>query len=312
MDAAVPEYCDKYETVSGARVIAIEFRADPDKRDPEFLRNATRGMHSRDIRREYFMDESIMAGVPVFEDFVYDLHAPKEYRDKDFPLFHGSFYLGGWDAGDTLNPAFVLVQIHPQVMQIQVLTEVVAYGMPLGGFIEMTYQHLSSAFPAVMAKGIYHYGDESILKRSGLDGKTALDVFHQRGIRVRPMTNNWEVRLSAMNWAIKDRIAVKEGEIPRMVICGYRCPTLIQGFLGGYQLMPQKGYEYSPTPYVKDRPLKNQYSHVQDALQYVTTAIWSHIHGGAGKTIRRWRGIPGQDFYETGDPILPFSWLSST
>ena len=65
--------------------------------------------------------------------------------------------------------------------------------------------------------------------------------------------------------------------MPGFLIDRQKCPSLVTGFLGGYHYrrMNVSGERY------EDKPNKNKFSHVHDALQYAV------IGGGEGRNITR-------------------------
>lgn len=277
-----------YDAASGSRVIEVPFSDDPDK-DEAWLAKQTRGMAKRDIRREYFMDETVFEGQPVFPDWNDAVHLPEAYRKAPMPIGQRVQFFGGWDAGLTMNPAFLLLQYLPKSGQIQALGELVAFNQALETFAPSVSaflaEHFRTAFP------IMHFGDETINTRSGHTGMTADDILRRHGFAVKPVSNRWEPRRSAVTWLLTDRITPT---LPRFVVCGHLCPTLVDAMRGGYRYEELGSSESSqgPASMYKLAPRKDGFSHISDGLQYPAVELMQYVLNPEPATVnRRWQGM---------------------
>ena len=94
------------------------------------------------------------------------------------------------------------------------------------------------------------------------DGITCIQTLAAAGLPIEPpVTNDWDPRYGAVNSLLMKRI---EGDQPTLQV-DPECKILIKGFNGEYKYkrILDKRYErYS------DKPDKNKFSHVHDALQY--------------------------------------------
>lgn len=271
-EKAVAEGIKTWESSVGARCIRIHYTADEDKRSEEWKADAKKGYPEAVWEQEMEMNPVLFNTEPVFPEFHERFHAPSEYAMKDFDIVPNSLFVGGWDAG--LSPAFVLIQLTPNLQQIQVLLEITAHNTPMVRFAPLVADKLSrmsNVFP------VYHFGDPSIRHRDSSRGESPFDICRDEGILVRPSTNVWATRREAVAWALTDMISDR---VPRMVINRKNCKVLIEGFKGLYRLRRSRAGDTGGIGAIySDVPVKNESSHVQDALQYAVVAIREEITG---------------------------------
>ena len=263
---------------SGLGVLTVYYKDDPDKASDDWVKLHKQGVDPDMWAQEMEMDETIRVGEKVYITYKDSLHAPKEYKNKPFPVFHGSLWYGGWDVGQTVNPAFVLLQVHPTIKQIMVMGEVVGEpGEVAEAFCPRVVKWIEDNFPEIAFDApVEHAADPSCMQRSGTDGRTVRHVAKRHGILLKPQTNVWQVRKNAVTWALvntlQEEITDNGGILvrPRMVINEFMCPWLVDGFRGSYKLrdLPPDVDPDGPNAVINPMPLKNRWSHVQDALQY--------------------------------------------
>ena len=82
------------------------------------------------------------------------------------------------------------------------------------------------------------------------------------GIDVRPSVQEWEPRRESVSVMLTKH----ERGMPSLLI-DPSCNRLIQGFSGGY------GYKEVQMGVFSDKPVKNRFSHIHDALQYVLVKL---------------------------------------
>jgi len=92
----------------------------------------------------------------------------------------------------------------------------------------------------------------------------------KQGLRnISPGDITWEARKGAVEYLLLKNASNKPG----IIMNEAQSPILARGFKGGY-MYPDSAGEIEPT---KLRPLKNEYSHPHDALQYVCGAVKRNI-----------------------------------
>lgn len=289
---------------AGIEVVTIHYSDDP-KKDAEWVKETKVGYDPAEWAQEFELDEKVRRGEPVFPAFNYSLHCPEKFRTEPFPVFKGSRWVGGVDAGMTINPAFILMQIHPTFNQILVMGEVCAQeNETANSFFPKVGYWLGKHFPTLSQAEILYGADPDINKRNPVDGRTIRRVARDLGYHLRPQTNIWPVRKNAMNWALMDEVSQEEVQAgnktiirkhPRMVICEHLAPKLCQGLSGAYKLRPlPEGVDaHSEDAVQMDRPVKNHpWSDVNDALQYAVLVALKLI----GKKIGRTRSYMGDEF----------------
>lgn len=110
-------------------------------------------------------------------------------------------------------------------------------------------------------------GDPAGTARSTITEESNFDALKRMGLPCFPApTNDLDPRLRA----VEAMLLRQTNGGPTLVINGPKCPTLVRGLGGGYRYGKTKAGLRKPTPD------KNEFSHVNDALQYVALAC----HGG--------------------------------
>lgn len=237
-----------------------DYQLNPDAENtahlhPDYYLNQAKGK-SREWIKVYLQGDygSDQDGKPVYPEYADQVHCIKDLK----PL-EGIPLLLGWDFG--LTPACVIVQLSPKG-QLLILDELQAVKTGIQDFA----QHQVRAFLA------RHYANFGFMRGqadpAGLAGSqahhelTCIGVLNDKGFDTEAaLTNQFEPRRNAVAYFLTQLI---DGE-PALCLSD-RCHSLRQGFLGRYaftrvQVMGTERY--------RDRPVKNHYSHLQDALQYV-------------------------------------------
>lgn len=118
-------------------------------------------------------------------------------------------------------------------------------------------------------------GDPAGAAKSTISEETSFDCFKRLGFNAYPAsTNDFDPRVRAVEfWLLGSRNAG-----PALLIDGSRCPTLVQAMKAGYRfkLMQETG---EPGP----RPIKNEWSHIAEALQYAALASMPGMIGLIGR-----------------------------
>lgn len=246
----------------GATYLRIHYSADPAK-DKAWAAEERLQSPVKEWLREMEMDENVFDGEAVYPEYVDERHCCLGM--KPIPIIHDSIYVGGWDCGQTLHPAFVLFQITPKPFQIHALLEVIPPSPePMEKFAPRVAAAIAKRLPGHWDT-VRHFGDATVATRDGSTGATAQGIARKHGVTIKPSSNEWQGRYSAVTWMLSDSIDEKT---PRFLVDGSHCPTLRDGFRGAYRYEESSQSDGTGGGRILARPLKNLYSHVHDALQY--------------------------------------------
>ena len=194
---------------------------------------------------------TVQDGKPVYPMFAADAHVAKE----EIPVAAGAPIYVGLDFG--LTPSAVIGQKIRGRWLIQ--SEIVAVDMGIVRFAEVLRNELSSRFAA--AGDVIIYGDPAGDFRAQTDESTPFQILRGAGLRAFPApSNSVDLRIESVASQLNK---MTEGKAAFLV--DRRCSMLIKGFEGAYayKRMEVSGERYS------DKPDKNMFSHVHDALQYL-------------------------------------------
>jgi len=202
----------------------------------------------------------IQEGKPVYPEFLGETHIAQE----EIPIAMGVPLYIGIDFG--LTPSAVFAQKVRGRWLIQ--SEIVAIDMGIVRFAELLRQEISSRFNGL---DVYIYGDPAGDFRAQTDESTPFQILRGAGLKAVPApSNSVDLRLESVSAQLNK---MADGK-PAFLI-DRRCPQLIKGFQGGYcyRRMQVSGERYD------DKPDKNMYSHIHDALQYLM------LGAGEGRTL---------------------------
>lgn len=279
---------EREDLPTGARYLKLHHYGDPAK-DDKWLAQVEKEMADTptEFRREILLDEDVHDGTPVFQTYNDKIHVfRKNGVNAEIPIIPGSAYVGGWDAGQALTPAFTLAQIAPFsdfVHQVHVLMEVTSRGgESMEEFAPRVVQALLEVLPGTWDE-VIHVGDATVVTRNGTNKKTAQQEAKRHGIHIKPMSNVWAPRQSAVSRLLASRIT---DDIPGLLIDATRCPFLHKGFQGAYKWKTQDGLDATGPQAVVMMPVKNMFSHVHDSLQMSALQIRSMTEGGGARVVR--------------------------
>jgi len=186
----------------------------------------------------------------VYNMFVSDSHFAKEY----IPIADGVLVYIGLDFG--LTPAAVFGQ---KVRgRWNILQEIVAFDMGIVRFAELLRAEIATRYANCE---VHIYGDPAGDFRSQTDESTPFQILRGAGLSARPtMSNDVALRIESVASVLNRMVDGLSG-----ILIDFRCKELVKGFEGGYQYrrMQVSGERY------EDKPLKDRYSHIHDALQYL-------------------------------------------
>lgn len=257
--------------------------------DAENLANLPAGYYAKalagkddDWIRVYLAGEYgfVREGKPVFDTYRDSVHCGSVEAVPKLPL------LLGVDFG--LTPAAVIAQRLPDGRWL-VLDELVTEDCGVIRFAERLAAYLSQTYPGHHIEG---WGDPAGMARSQTDERTALELMREyTGFPWRPApSNDPTMRLEAVRATLGRLVDGRPG-----MLISQRCPVLRKGFAGGYCF--KRGAYYGG---FSDRPAKNQYSHVHDALQYVLLGGGEHL-----AVRRRADRVRGPRFSDDGEYYFP-------
>jgi len=203
----------------------------------------------------------VKEGKPVYSEYNDSIHTSEEA----VPIKGLTIYRG-WDFG--LTPCCIFTQMLPNGQWI-VFDELTSEDMGIKRFGEevLTYcskfEHLDP---------IYHdIGDPSGEYRNPNDETSCFDVLHDMGIIIEGgLSQDPEIRIECVKKPLNTMINGQPG-----MLVHPDCVVARKGFLGRYQFRRMMTSKEQYT----SKPDKNEWSHIQDAIQYVATLLF----GGALK-----------------------------
>lgn len=237
-------------------VVDIHYMADPSKRSNEWRAAIKQSMPSRAFEMEYNKIWSTFDGKPVYADYNKAIHV-KSGRMAPAPNVP---ILLGVDFG--LTPAVILTQ--PSGRRLRILKEFIEVDGSIDKLGNIVWRFLELNYLPWLHNNdmLYLYVDPAGFQRAQTDARTCVDILRGIGFKkIMPGPVGWEARRKSVD----DYLIKTYGEGPGIEICEDECPVLVEGFGGGYRY-PENAINVEPAHI---RPIKNKWSHVHDALQYV-------------------------------------------
>lgn len=243
---------------NGFSCAQLHYTADPKKRSDEWKKRASYGMEAKAWNCEMELSWENFAGAPVYGvEFNRELHITKESLRPDprQPTLIRGLDFGG-------NHACVVVQYINGTLYV--LKEYANLGYNTRRIVPEIVQDCNLTF----GPGFRYI---EVIDPSGLhEGKTSTgvacaDVMRDLSLEIVPGIQDVTRRIDSV---MQFLIGLNRGK-PAFQI-DPSCRMLIDGFLGGYAY-PEKETQNQKI----NRPVKNEYSHIHDALQYACTRIES-------------------------------------
>ena len=299
-EKASPLHCKVYNNKRGIRILQIHYLADPAKRDPAWIERESKKHSRSEWYREMELGTEVASGEVVYPEFQPDWHGHKavaaalaKRRNQD--ISPQSLFIGGTDAGNTMHPASVLVEITPRGQLIaiaEVPPPMGVKGMAIIQFAPLMLKTYQKAIPTRYTE-IEYPCDMTCNHRMGVES-AAMVARKVSGIDFKPMTNNPEARHGAVVWALTDTLPGDEEDdpIPRFLIDREKCPYLFAALCYGYCYEVARESEQM-TP----RPCKNRYADIADALQYALMRCQKIVKNyeamafGSGANITIWQTL---------------------
>lgn len=236
---------------NGVACLELHYSCDPGKRSPEWKEEAKKGIPAHEWRREYEIDWTTSGGKCVYgNEFNTRLHVLSERipAEAGFPIFRG------WDFG--FNQSVVFAQLIGK--RLIVLDEIVSENIGSVRFVPMVLEHSAKYF---MDHEFLDVCDPAGFTPSESTETACVDVMVKHGLRPVAGPVAFEERRNAVFHFLG---SIDNGN-PCLAI-NPQCHVLIGGFQGMYQF-PEK---LTPRSVQRiDRPLKNEFSHPHDCLQYI-------------------------------------------
>ena len=110
------------------------------------------------------------------------------------------------------------------------------------------------------------WGDPAGLSRQVTSEKTCMDILSQEPIKIRTKPAKTQDPV-ARRESVAEYLTRLVGREPGFIL-NPTCTVLRKGFNGGYQFERVNIASSSGGAKYKDKPAKNYYSHIHDALQY--------------------------------------------
>jgi hypothetical protein len=198
----------------------------------------------------------VMDGRAVFTDYDDTLHLRDVNPVPGLPINRG------WDFG--LTPSCVFSQVLPDGRWL-VFDELTSTSMGIDRFSDEVLEYSARCFPRGGVQFIDH-GDPAGMQRAQTDEKTCFEILHAKNIMIEPGLQTLQIRLESVR---KPMTTIRDRK-PQFVLHP-RCKIIRKGFLGGYhyrRIETGHGERYTIVPE------KNQFSHLQDGLQYTATRIF--------------------------------------
>jgi hypothetical protein len=191
-------------------------------------------------------------GLPVFPEYSDDLHCPSDKRKmpktlEDMPIYRS------YDFG--LTPACVFSQITPGGQWI-VVDELVATSMGFDRFSDEVIEHSNIYYPG---SEFIDLGDPAGNQRSQTDERTCFEIAWNKDIAMQAAPQSPLLRQEGTRKALRTLVSGR----PQFALHP-RCKKLRKALLGGYHFKRKK----TAANRYEEKPDKNEYSHVADALTY--------------------------------------------
>lgn len=243
-------------------VFQLHYTADPRKRHAEYKESLKNSMPLQEYLREYELYWDTFSGAPVYPEFS-KLHI---CDDMPEPVA-GLPMLIGFDFG--LTPAAIVGQFQEETLFI--FKEYIEVNMGAERFSDKVIADIKLRWPQFndLGKHWKTFIDPSGDFRKDTDESTCAQILNSKGFGCIPGPVAWEKRRHAVVHFLQKM--TKEG--PAMQLSETGCPMLIKGFKGGYRFS-ERSIELEPS---KLRPVKDEYSHPHDALQYLASGVQNFV-----------------------------------
>jgi hypothetical protein len=210
-------------------------------------------------------------GKPVYPEYKDKIHV----SPRPLEPMRGLPIILGWDFG--LTPACVIMQVTPRG-QVMVLKELVSEDMGIRQFAnEIVKPVLMNEFAGFSR---FSCGDPAGNIRAQTDERTCYQELLEAGIPSEPApTNDFIPRREAVAFFLTRLADGQSG-----FILDPSCRQLRRGFIGRYRY---ERLRTNGSARYRDRPVKDDHSHIHDALQYACLRIRSGLNPVRAKAVSR-------------------------
>lgn len=211
----------------------------------------------------------IADGKPVYPEYKDDIH----HVDYDLPLSGSGTIYVGLDFG--LTPAALIGQ-ETASGQFQIIDELVTEDMGAKQFGKLLHKKLSREYCGCTLE---IYGDPAGEDRAQTDEDTVFSILQEEQIDAWPAyTNDYTIRREV----VADYLTRLDMRGKPAFIIGPKAVMFRKGMAGGYKY---KRLQVTGEQRFQDKPLKNKYSHVCEAGQYLMLGAvgGDRVMGGFGK-----------------------------
>lgn len=227
---------------------------------------------SEDWIRVFLLGEygSTLDGKPVYPEWNDKIH----YSLEPLKPIDGMPILLAFDFG--LTPACAFMQMSPKG-QLLILKELVSEDMGIRQFYSDVVK------PVIMSDFSRHrveaVGDPAGNSRAQTDEKTCMQELMELGMLCETApTNEFVGRRESVAFFLQRLSAGAPG-----LLLDPSCKTLRKGFNGGYRF---ERLRVSGTSRFKDRPVKDKYSHIHDAIQYGCLHMRAEMNPTRARTVQ--------------------------
>lgn len=210
-------------------------------------------------------------GKPVYPEYNDKIHC----LPNNIEATPGLPLILGWDFG--LTPACAVMQVSPSG-RLTILDELISEDMGIRQFAnDVVKPFLSNNYGHSQ---LVSAGDPAGNIRAQTDERTCLQELLEAGIYTEPApTNDFIPRREAVAYFMTK---MSDGK-PAFAL-NPRCTNIRKGFLGRYKYERLKT---SGLARYKDRPVKDIYSHIQDAIQYGCLKVRSGVAPARARSIHK-------------------------
>src|SRR5262245_31382117 len=252
---------------NGFRIIDLEFKADPAKRSDEWITQARQGMPTAEWNREFGSAWIVYDGKPVYGDFDADFHvirgtliAPRRAR-----------LVSGWDAGpNDVNLGWALGLTAPGEKRLQIIDYYFEDDGDWEDVVQVVHSRLALEW-AKLAGFSIHLADQAVFTKSTITpGRCIADIMRQHNMAPVPGEISFAKRRQCVEKMLVTHTKGADGHLLPNLVVHERCDLVIEAFQGGYS------YGRSTTVgghAFKETPLKNKFSHVMNAIEYMCSRL---------------------------------------